>query len=408
MSTRAATATIKGYFYQFDTTILQFLELPNDSDVLTIEGIEDIGIKTATEESAIQCKYLSKPNYTNSSVREAIILMLDHCIKYPNRGITYYLYAHYENEKGGSEKVIDLNTLKDILTYKVNKVSKQYHIDNRIADKSLEGFLSKFKLIFGKKFETQQEEVIKKLKRQFNCSPTEADCVLYNNALRVVMERAKEKDISKRTLNKGTFLRLINVKKQLFNEWYITLRGKKEYLQMERNYYTESKANIPSRSKYIFIGKDVLQGDNTKLPIGRFIENLVGKYYAMNTAMSNAKPITFVLDCPTADLQNVKKDLLSNEIWFNDGHEEIQFNTAAFNMGPIINTTRNAAKIQNSSYLVKIVSAETFKKYQADITVPKVVCHFSNKDISYIGDSSSQIFDVKYCENLHDINSILN
>lgn len=62
MTTRAADATIKGYYYQFDTSILKLLELQTNADSLTIEGIEDIDVNTATEATAIQCKYVRRYN----------------------------------------------------------------------------------------------------------------------------------------------------------------------------------------------------------------------------------------------------------------------------------------------------------------------------------------------------------
>ena len=41
MASRSAESTIKGYFYQFDNSILEILRLANDNDTITIEGIED-------------------------------------------------------------------------------------------------------------------------------------------------------------------------------------------------------------------------------------------------------------------------------------------------------------------------------------------------------------------------------
>lgn len=43
---RNAVSTLKGYFYQFDFSILQLLNLENMADKVTIEGIEDIDITT--------------------------------------------------------------------------------------------------------------------------------------------------------------------------------------------------------------------------------------------------------------------------------------------------------------------------------------------------------------------------
>lgn len=69
MSSRSAEATIKGYCNQFDTSILKLLELNSNTDEIVVEGIEDVDIHTATESTPVQCKYLSKPKFTNSSLR---------------------------------------------------------------------------------------------------------------------------------------------------------------------------------------------------------------------------------------------------------------------------------------------------------------------------------------------------
>lgn len=52
-SSRDAVATLKGYYYQFDYFILQLLTAATDDTVVTLEGMEDVDIKTATEISAV-------------------------------------------------------------------------------------------------------------------------------------------------------------------------------------------------------------------------------------------------------------------------------------------------------------------------------------------------------------------
>lgn len=51
MGDRSAIDTIKGYFYQFDYTILSLLKLSQDTDAITIEGIEDIDISVISLQS---------------------------------------------------------------------------------------------------------------------------------------------------------------------------------------------------------------------------------------------------------------------------------------------------------------------------------------------------------------------
>ena len=108
MASRAADATIKGYYYQFDTSILKLIELATDADSIVVEGIEDIDVNTATDLNTIQCKYLSKPKFINSAVREPITLMLDHFVSLTTaNNLTYTLYAHFQNETPGTEPLID-------------------------------------------------------------------------------------------------------------------------------------------------------------------------------------------------------------------------------------------------------------------------------------------------------------
>lgn len=407
MTTRAADATIKGYYYQFDTSILKLLELRANADSITIEGIEDIDINTATDATTIQCKYLSKPRFINSAVREPITLMLDHFVNptTPNN-YNYVLYAHFENETPGSEPTIDLAKLKEILTYTENKVEKKHHTDNGITDVKLNAFIRQFKFVFGKEFTTQQQEVIQKLKIKFSCSDFEADTLYYNNALRIVIDKAIKRTTTQRVITKAEFISGIDCSKKLFNEWFIKLRSKKEYLKLATQGLKSTRALDPIRTKVIVIGKEILTADNSELPIESFIENLVSKYYKLNSALRNAKPLAVVLDCDSTTLISIKRVLINNELSFNDGHEGINFSSQHFNKEPVINTTANAAKISKSSYSVKLISRTCLIANIATIQQPSVLLNFSKEDLpnTFI---SGQYFDFKYCENLKDIYKLL-
>lgn len=406
-TTRAADATIKGYYYQFDTSIMKLLELRTNADSITIEGIEDIDISTATDVTAIQCKYLSKPRFINSAVREPITLMLDHFVNRttPNN-YNYVLYAHFENETPGTEPTIDLTKLKEILTYTENKIEKQHHTDNGISDTQLNAFLTQFKFIFGKEFNTQQQEVIQKLKSKFSCSDFEADTFYYNNALRVVIDKAIKRTATQRQISKADFISGIDCSRKLFNEWFIKLRSKKEYLTLAAQGLKSTRALDPTRTKLIVIGNEILTADNSELSIESFIESIVAKYYKLNSALRNAKPLAIVLDCDSATMISIKRNLIINELSFNDGHEGICFSSPYFNKEPVINTTTNAAKILKSSYSLKLISRNCLIANIATIQQPSVLLNFSKNDLpsSFRG---GQYFDFKYCGNLKDIYKLL-
>lgn len=406
MATRSAEATIKGYYYQFDTSILKLLELTKDDDLITIEGIEDIDINS-TDETTIQCKYLSKPNFINSAVREPIILMLDHFIN-PKTSNTfnYVLYAHFENETPGNEPKIDLKKLKEILTYKEKKIEKHYEIEKSISDAQLNSFLLQFKFVFGIEFYKQQSIVINKLKVLFNCTEFEADSLYYNNSLRIVIDKAIKKGLPNRTITKKEFLTEIDCSQRLFNEWFIKLRSKNEYLKLVSGNLKFTKALVPNKTKYIYIGQDILDSDNSELPLINFIENLISKYYKLNTSLRDSKPLTLILDTDNVKLKAIKEELIHNEILFNDGYEEISYSNFVFNKEPIINTTKNGIKLSKSSYLVKIISKQTFVINMTDINPPSVYLYFSKED-NLLKFSSGQYFDIKHCSNLKEIHKLL-
>ena len=73
---RAAVDTIKGYYYQFDYFILQLISLVNETDTVTIEGIEDVDVFEEKEIVAVQCKYYEKTEYNHSIIAKPIRLML--------------------------------------------------------------------------------------------------------------------------------------------------------------------------------------------------------------------------------------------------------------------------------------------------------------------------------------------
>lgn len=407
MTTRSADATIKGYYYQFATSILKLLDLSNDTDTITVEGVEDIDINTATDTTAIQCKYLSKPRFINSAVRDLIILMLDHFVdaSTPNY-YNYLLYAHFETGISGDEPTIDLAKLKEILSYTDNKIEKHYEIEKAISDDKLNEFLLQFKFQFGEEFSAQQKKIVSKLKAQFNCTDFEADNLYYNNALRIIIDKSSQRDVNQRVISKTDFLNGINCSKRLFSEWFIKLRSRKEYLKLIADNLKQIKILEPNKAKIILIGKNILDVDNSELPLLTLVEDLISKYYKLNSALRDAKPLTIVLDYERSERLAIKCRLIDSQILFNDGFEEIKFSSEIFNREPIINKTTNGSKILKSSYLVKLISKETFETNFTSIKSPHAFITFSNIDFP-LRFNSGQFLDIKYCNNLKEVHKLL-
>ena len=78
MAKREAVSTIRGYFYQFDYTILKVLELEHDDDTICIEGIEDVDISNEDNITFHQCKCYEETEYNHSVIAPAVRWMLKH------------------------------------------------------------------------------------------------------------------------------------------------------------------------------------------------------------------------------------------------------------------------------------------------------------------------------------------
>lgn len=156
MKDRNAVSTLKGYFYQFDFSILQLLNLDNMADKVTIEGIEDIDITIIDSKIAIQCKYYEGMEYNHSEIAEAIKYLLMDFAERKNNGskkINYMLYGYYLKGQDKLPDIIDVSFLKSkFLTHKrKNKDTGEFQIVKEyerlnLTDKDLEDFLTLVKV----------------------------------------------------------------------------------------------------------------------------------------------------------------------------------------------------------------------------------------------------------------------
>lgn len=411
MASRSAESTIKGYFYQFDNSILEILKLTNENDSITIEGIEDIDINSEEGYTAIQCKYYEGTEYNHSVIAEPIRLMLNHFSEY-KKGlkpkVQYILRGHYKSGQHKLSVPLDLSFFKEkFLTYTSKKVTHKHHKELSLTDQELTEFLDCLAIdINAKNFNDQLKDLISIIKGLFTCNNYSAENFYYNNCLKLIKNLSIEAELSKRTISKKDFINKIDTSKILFNEWFIIYKTKKEYLKTITQNLKSTRVLEISKSKIILIGNEILQTDNSELPIEDFIFNLISRFYKINSVLRDAKPLTLVLDCNDSELKKIKTFLIENNIVFNDGYEHIKFSYFIFNSKPIITKSKNGTKIINSSYNIKIISKNTFDNHFSTIEAPSAFINFSKSDILNTF-PSGQFFDLKYCETLKDIHQVL-
>ncbi|UOR10636.1 DUF4297 family anti-phage-associated protein [Halobacillus amylolyticus] len=375
MSTREATDTIRGYFYQFDYSIAQLLGLSNVDDSITIEGIEDVDIKTVEKDVAIQCKYYAKTEYNHSVIAKPIRLMLTHFkdVKSGKRpSLDYHLYGHYKSGQHKLTLPIDIDFLKDnFLTYTKDRIKSCHHEDLALSDDDLREFLNKLNIdIHAKEYNEQWEQVIDSIKEHFDCTKFEAEHFYYNNAIKLIKEISTKP--SGRTVSKSEFLRRIDTKEILFNEWFVLFKGRKKFLRNLRNQYFPSTLNTSPYERFFLI--EVNSSTYERLEIKELIF-LISKRWSN---LSRRNPTTF---CPyiyihnisAEELINLKIDLHSEGFNFIDGFD---FHGAPFSPRSMCVTAGPANNIN-----VKIINdIEHIKMTLDEISTTKEVYQFYQEE----------------------------
>ena len=189
MKDRDAVATLKGYFYQFDFTILQLLRLNNINDIVMVEGIEDVDITSEDCKTAIQCKYYESTEYNHSEIAEAIRYFLNDYVERKNKNlkeIKYMLYGYYSKGQEKLPSLIDVPFLKaKFLTHRRKKDGggyekfKEYEL-LALSDIEIESFLKSLKIdVNAQKIETQLQEIYKQIIDIFHCTMFEAEHYYY-------------------------------------------------------------------------------------------------------------------------------------------------------------------------------------------------------------------------------------
>lgn len=405
MNTRSAEDTISGYYYQFDKSILEILSLGNDDDSIVIEGIEDIDVEDASEKTAIQCKYHAKTEYNHSKIAKPIRLLLNH-FRLVKNGETdelkYFFYAHF---KEGQEKLekhlpITIGFLKEsLLTYTEKKVEHKHHEELDLSDDDLSEFIEKLDIeICAKNLQEQRKEVFELLRQNFdNCSYIEAENYFYNNALKVIFDKATKADEAERTITKSQFLSEINKKAFLFNKWYAHLKGKKRYLEYIKRKLKSANALSASKYKFLFLGSEFLKEPDEETTFESLIQNIIEEYFQVGKAFSSKSKVwTIVLDCSKEEFAGYKEQLRQKAIRYYSNDPDLgSFDVTRFNEDPVTNTLSDD-RIDKASFQIKLILFEDFKEHQKNITNIDVAIYFSNANYEeYFALSSEEDVPIK-------------
>lgn len=400
MIDRTAIDTIKGYFYQFDYAILKLLELSKDSDTIILEGIEDVDIETANEETAVQCKYYAKTEYNHSKISKPIRLMLNHYAdvkKGSIKRISYKLYGYFESGQAKLSLPINLIFLKEnFLTYTEKKIKKYHYNDLGLSDTDLNDFLSLLTIeITALSYEEQLTKTFSLLKKQFGCNEFESEHFFYNNALKVIKDISVDSNISNRKISKSDFIKRIDKSQILFNEWYIKYKGEnKLFAELRSKYFTS--LNVSPFERFFII--EVPSTNYIRSELKHLIITISRKWSKLSKRETTPFcPYIYLNNIPETEFLELKKELYAEGIEFTDGFDYLG---APFNPKSLAKAANNSnnikLKIINKLEYIDLAIAEISKTkeiYQFFINQPFYIS--SNASIKQINIQFNKITDIQ-------------
>lgn len=399
MMDRTATDTIKGYFYQFDFAILKLLESGKDTDTVTVEGVEDVDIQTAGEDTAIQCKYYAKTEYNHSVIARPIRLMLGHyneVKKGSKKKLNYFLYGHFQSGQHKLATPIGVDFLKDnFLTYTEKKIVRKHHSELSLTDADLLKFLGLLTIdINALEYYAQLDKISKLLMKTYQCKQFEAEAFFYNNAIKFIKDVSVNGNISKRVIKKGDFIKQINSKQILFNEWFIHFKGRKQFLSELRGHFFTS-LNLSSYERFFLIE---LATDCPRADAKDLILTVARKWSKLSKReVRPFCPYIYLHNISSAELIALKQELHSEGHLTVDG---FNFSGAAFDAQSIARpaTYGNQIKVKlvnDLAYLPLIIDqlSKTKEIYQFYLSIPFFTRHYSN--IKQVNIQIEQLQDIK-------------
>ncbi|MDT0138947.1 DUF4297 family anti-phage-associated protein [Acidovorax sp. PRC11] len=327
MTDRSATATIKGYFYQFDQTIVRLLEATKHGSV-TVEGVEDIDLDDGDKSAFVQCKYYEGTEYNHSVIKEAVIHMLRHfhaagCSS--GQAFRYRLHGHYRCGQHKLTLPLTDEFLKEhFLTYTKEKQVHKVHEELKITDVQLADFRGLLDLdVNALSYDEQRAKVLKLLASEIpECSPDNALIFFYPMAINVVQGLAIEADEVKRRITKDQFLKAINRKDAVFSAWLRDHLGREYFARMvRRKYFYFGKTKMPKAARFFVIDMtneyEVGQATRMLVRIGQFFSH---KELQRTPTADRFCPYVLLRGVTPEHLIELKASLWAQGVVFNDGY----------------------------------------------------------------------------------------
>ncbi|USX16241.1 hypothetical protein NHH88_10820 [Oxalobacteraceae bacterium OTU3CAMAD1] len=368
MTNRSANATIKGYFYQFDHTVVQVLSATSPTSAITVEGIEDVDLETGGESVLTQCKYYEATDYNHSVIKDAVIHMLRHfkgdgCPV--TKGSRYRIYGHYSAGQEKLPAVLDIAFMKKhLLTYTSKGVTHEMHNELAVTDEELARFQALLEIdIRAKSYDDQQDEAKRLLKSQIpGCQQEDAEAFYYPNAINVIQSLAIQADAKDRKITKAKFIEAVNRKDLVFSVWLRKKFGDEYYARAvkKKHFRFPSSTRVP-KSVRVFALDATSEFDLPNLT--QLLIKIGNRFSHVENARTPADdrfcPFILLSGISPGELVALKENLLAHGLELADGHafDGAQFSAARLARPPTKDNLTKFKFIGLPSQLVQVAAA---------------------------------------------------
>jgi hypothetical protein len=327
---REATATIRGYIYQFEASILAILAAAAD-ETITLEGVEDFDISAPTTETYSQVKYYEAQKLTDATLRDAILPMLQGFMRYTadvRERKRYVLYGHFRDTPTAPARLM-LDDLKRILvqrSYPKDEFGEKTRIEVNLqdqleaTDEDLQSFASRLSIRISEPIDQHRIRVIAELASTLGISEVEAQGYGYPSALTKVSTISMERSPEARTTTRTNFLQSVKPNVAIYSAWALREEGETAFCQKIKNLHFKN-LNIESRDRFFILTLSPSDG----LPEAfALVQQIIAGWSSHKIKRKPDKeryaPFFFFPDMGTDDIAQLKGRLFEDGHTITDGH----------------------------------------------------------------------------------------
>lgn len=365
MPNRDAVSTIRGYYYQFDYSILKLLELENNTDKICIEGIEDVDLNDGNNITLHQCKCYEGTTYNHSVIAPAVRWMIKHYSEQKESNYKYYIYGVFHDGQNKLGEITVDFVKKHFLTYTEKGANHILHEELLLSDDDILGFINKLVInINAESFEDQEKNIRNKLCEIFDCNKQNVE-LYYCNALLVIKQLSTSRNIDDRTITRMDFLQKIKDVDNQFERWLLYKQGKEKYAKAVRKQYF-TKSNVSPYARFFLLQCDA----RTSLVDLKTIVLEISRKYSKLSKYSKPKycPYFFFYGLSDDNILKLKKSLDKDNVVFNDGfnYKGADFNILSFVADPVLPNPVQLKIIDRIDHIDVIFTAlrQTIEIYQ--------------------------------------------